>query len=79
MYLLKDEIDRLRMKIYHLDEKKTIQRFKTEDIETSFIEQPKMQRYKQSFHMKSIDNIRNSEVAVISRHQRNTDKDSLRR
>jgi hypothetical protein len=79
MYLLKDEIDKLKRKIYHLDDRKVIQRLKTEDLDSPFPEQYKMQRYKQTFHMNSDDNIRNSEVAAFSRYQRNTDKDTLRR
>lgn len=46
MYLLKDEIDKLRRKIYDLNERKVVQRFKTEDVDSTFPEQPKIQRYK---------------------------------
>jgi hypothetical protein len=80
MYLLKDEIDRLRKKIYHIDGKRVINRLKTEDVDSNFSDNPKMQRFKQSFYMGSNDTIRNStEMGVVSRYQRNTDKDAFRR
>jgi hypothetical protein len=60
MFMLKDEIDRLRKRIYHLDDRKIVHRLKTEDRDSFHQEQPKAQRYKQSFYMGTNDTIRNS-------------------
>lgn len=77
---LKDEIDRLRRKICLIDDKKMVHRLKTEDPDQISPENQKMHRYKQSVYLGSNDSIRNStEVPTLSRYQRNTDKDALRR
>jgi hypothetical protein len=57
---LKDEINRLRRKIGHMDDRKAIQRLKTEDRDHLLPEHNKLQCYKQSFYLGSNDTIRNS-------------------
>jgi|LakMenEpi03Aug12_release.lakeMendotaPanAssembly.Ray.scaffolds.fasta_scaffold786969_1 hypothetical protein len=44
MFLIKDLLDRLRKRIYHLDDKKAVHRLKTGEKETFHQENPKAQR-----------------------------------